>query len=244
MSSLELRAVIVDDEAPARELLQELLEAHSEVKIVGEANSVGNAALLCASLRPNLIFLDVQMPGGDGFSLLSKLDPLPAVIFVTAYEQYAVRAFEINAVDYLLKPIRADRLSHALQRIILQPRPTHMPQLQEEDRIFLRSDTQLRVVFVTEIAAIEAEENYSRVCLVDGSAVLIRRGMNEWETMLPKEIFLRTHRSLIVNLKAIRKVRMEGRDEVALELSGCAAPRQLGRMAALRLRRALKERNT
>ena len=100
-----LRALIVDDEAPARELLRALLAVHTNVEVVGEACSVSTAATLCGDLQPNLIFLDVQMPGGDGFSLLGKLDPLPAIIFVTGYDKFAVRAFEVNAVDYLLKPV-------------------------------------------------------------------------------------------------------------------------------------------
>ena len=102
MSEDTLRSLIVDDEVPAREHLMQLLECHCNVKIVGEANSVATAAALSRDLQPNLIFLDVKLPGGDGFSLLSKLDPLPAIIFVTGYDEFAVRAFEVNAVDYLL----------------------------------------------------------------------------------------------------------------------------------------------
>lgn len=240
---MELRAIIVDDEAPSRELLQELLGPHPNVQVIGEANSVATAAALCTDLRPNLIFLDVQMPDGDGFSLLSKLDPLPAIIFVTAFDAYAVRAFEINAVDYLLKPVRPDRLADALQRIIRQPQPTHSEKLLEDDRIFLRSDSNLRVVFVTDISGVEAQENYSRVHLVDGTATLIRRGMSEWEKVLPPQHFLRTHRSLIVNLQAIKKVVMEARDEISVLLAGFPEPVRLGRRAAMRLRRAMRQPN-
>ena len=124
ISEETLRALIVDDEVPAREHLTQLLECHCNVKIVGEANSVATAAALCRDLQPNLIFLDVQMPGGDGFSLLSKLDPLPAIIFVTGYDEYAVRAFEVNAVDYLIKPVNPHRLADALERIIHAPPQT------------------------------------------------------------------------------------------------------------------------
>jgi two-component system LytT family response regulator len=243
MKPIELRAIIVDDEAPSRELLQELLAAHPNVQVIGEANSVATAAALCADLRPNLIFLDVQMPDGDGFSLLPKLDPLPAVIFVTAFDEFAVRAFEVNAVDYLSKPVRPDRLAHALQRIIREPRPTHSAVLLEDDRIFLHSDARLRVVYVTEISGIEAQENYSLVHLMDGTSTLIRRSMSEWEKLLPKQCFLRTHRSLIVNLQAVKKVVMEARDEIGVELPGFSVPIRLGRRAALRLRRALRQPN-
>ncbi len=239
----DLRAIIVDDEPPCRELLQELLAEHPNVRVVGEANSVATATTLCADLRPNLIFLDVQMADGEGFDLLPHLDPIPAVIFVTAYDQYAFRAFEVNAVDYLAKPVRPDRLANALQRIIHQPHATHTIPLSEDDRIFLRSDSQLRVAFVTEITGIEAVENYSRVHLIDGTAKLIRRGMAEWEKILPGHMFLRTHRSLIVNLQAIKKVIMEARDEVTVEITGFSESVRLGRRAAARLRRGLRQPN-
>lgn len=243
MNPVELRAIIVDDEAAPREHLQELLAVHPNVHVIGEANSVATAAVLSADLHPNLIFLDIELPDGDGFSLLPKLDPLPAIIFVTAFDAYAVRAFEINAVDYLLKPVRPDRLADALQRIIRQPQPTHSEKLLEDDRIFLRSDSNLRVVFVTDISGVEAQENYSRVHLMDGTATLIRRGMSEWEKVLPPQYFLRTHRSLIVNLQAIKKVVMEARDEISVSVAGFSEPMRLGRRAAIRLRRAMRQPN-
>lgn len=243
MKPVDLRALIVDDEPPCRELLQELLADHPNVRVVGEASSVATAAALCADLRPNLIFLDVEMTYGTGFELLPHLDPVPAVIFVTAYDQYACRAFEVNAIDYLTKPVHPDRLANALERISHQPRSTHTTPLLESDRIFLRSDSQAQFVFVTEISGIEAEENYSRVHLFNGTTKMIRRGMTEWERILPSSSFLRTHRSLIVNLQAVKKVVMEARDELTLELTGFREPLRLGRRASVRLRRSLRQPN-
>lgn len=243
MTPLELRAVIIDDEAPARHLLQELLSHFSTVKVVGEANSVASAIDLCLDLRPNLLFLDVDLGDGDGFDVLPKLDPIPAVIFVTAYDQHAVRAFEVNAVDYLLKPIRADRIIHALERIVHEPAQVSAKKFKEDDRIFLRSDSQLRVVYVTEITGVEAQENYSMVHLTDGSATLIRRGLSEWEKLLPKQYFLRTHRSLILNLHHVKKIVMEDRDEITVLINGFSYPTRLGRRAAIRLRRAMRQPN-
>ena len=243
MSAPELRTVIVDDEAPAREFLGDLLFAHPHVKIVGEANSVGSAASLYADLRPDLIFLDVQMPDGDGFSLLPKLDPLPAIIFVTAFDAFAVRAFDVNAIDYLLKPVRPDRLAHALERIVHKPPPTNPKQLREDDHILLKSDSRMHVVFVTQISGIEAEENYTRVVLADGSSEFLRRGMKEWEELLPNALFLRLSRSLILNLNAVEKLVAEDRDNSVIEVAGFPKPIPLGRKAALRLRTALRLRN-
>jgi two-component system LytT family response regulator len=241
MSFPELRAVIVDDEIPAREVLRELLLEHPNVKIVGEAGSVATAAELCLQLRPNLVFLDVEMRDGDGFDLLPKLDPIPAIIFVTAYDRFAVRAFEVNAVDYLVKPIHPERLANALQRIVRQPPPVSANPLSEDDKIFLRSDTKIRVAFVREISGIEAQENYSKVHLMDGSSVLIRRSMSEWERILPSPPFIRVHRSIIINVQAVKKVVMNGRDELDAEIAGFLAPLHFGRRSATRLRRALRQ---
>jgi two-component system LytT family response regulator len=243
MTPMDLRAVIIDDEAPARQLLQELISHFSTVKVVGEANSVASGISLCNDLKPNLLFLDVDLGDGEGFDVLEKLAPIPAVIFVTAFDEFAVRAFEVNAIDYLLKPVRGDRLVHALERIVHQPQPVATQKLLEDDQISLRSDSQWRQVYVTEITGVEAEENYSMVHLTDGSAMLIRRNLAEWEKILPKQFFLRAHRSLILNLRKIEKIVMEERDEITVKVAGFAYPTRLGRRAAFRLRKAMRQPN-
>lgn len=235
----ELRAIIVDDEAPARERLQQLLAAHSNVTVIGEANSVANANTLCLELRPNLLFLDVQLEDEISFALLPKLDPVPAIIFVTGYSEFAIRAFEVNAIDYLLKPINPDRLAEALQRIVHQPQPVFTQELKETDQIYLNSK-QHRMVYVDTIGGIEAEDNYTLVRLTDGSSHMIRRSMAEWEEALPKQWFLRPHRSLIVNIQAVGKILMNRRTEIGFEIAGFPEPVYFGRRAAARLKRALK----
>lgn len=237
-----LHTVIVDDEEGARERLGNFLAIRHDVKIVGEADCVACAAPLCASLRPDLIFLDVQMPKGDGFSLLEKLNPpLPAIIFVTAYDKYALRAFEINAVDYLLKPVNRDRLSHALERVVHRPPSAKDGILLESDRVFLESPSRTRVAFVTEISGIEARENYTNIILADGSAEFLREKMTSWETRLPASIFVRAHRSVIVNLKHVRKVVMTGRGTMTIEVRGFPQPISLGRDAGTRFRSAIRQ---
>jgi two-component system, LytTR family, response regulator len=235
-----LRALIVDDEASAREHLVQLLECHYNMKVVGEANSAAHAAVLCSDLQPNLIFLDVQMPGGDGFSLLSKLDPLPAIIFVSGYDEYAVRAFEVNAVDYLIKPVNPQRLADALQRIIHAPPQTERKPFLPDDRIFLRDGKRVRVVYVSQISGIKAEENYTDVLIADGSTVFIRRAISEWDELLPKPPFFTAHRSLIVNLQAVSDLVLETRAEVHFKLEGHPSPFRLGQRSAARLRKALR----
>ena len=236
-----LRTLIVDSEAPARELLQDMLATHRNVRVVGEANSAPTALSLYEDLHPDLVFMDVQMPKGDSFSLLPKLQPLPAIIFVTACDQFAVKAFEVDAVDYLLKPVRPERLANALQRVVHSQKPAQAERLFYDDKILLDSDAEMRVVFVAEISGIVAEGNYTRVHLADGSSSFLRRGITQWDCMLPKPFFVRVERSLIIRLQAVRKVVAQARDEVSVEVEGFNEPLPLGRRASFRLRRALRE---
>ncbi len=235
-----LRALIVDDEAPAREALHDLLSAHRNVKVVGEADSAAAAASLCGVLRPDLVFLDVQMPKGDGFSILPKLQPLPAIIFVTAYDQFAVRAFDVNAIDYLLKPVDPERLTRALGRAFHAPRPAAAKPYALADRIILRGDSEMVSVFVPEVTGIIADENYTRVCLAGARPIFIRRGISEWESLLPKPPFLRAHRSLIINLDALTVVKIEDGDLI-VAIRGFEEPLALGRRASRRVKRAIQE---
>jgi two-component system LytT family response regulator len=236
-----LRALIVDSEAPARELLQDMLATHRNVRVVGEAHSAPSALSLYDDLHPNLVFMDVKMPKSDGFALLPKLKPLPAIIFVTACDQFAVKAFEVDAVDYLLKPVRPERLANALQRVVYSQKPSQAERLSYEDKILLDSDEEMRVVFVAEISGITAEGNYTRVQLADGSSSFVRRGITQWDSMLPKPFFLRVERSLILNLRAVRKVIAQDRDEVSVDMEGFKEPLELGRRGSFRLRRAIRE---
>lgn len=244
--SARLRTVLVEDEPPARERLHSLLATQAQVEIVGEAGDVDTAAELCAALRPDLIFLDIQLPRASGFDLLPRLDPVPAIIFVTAFDRFAVRAFEINAVDYLLKPVSPSRLALAVARVAAAgPAHTNPPPagvaatLAESDLVFLRNDRALRVVPASTITHIEAEENYSRVHLVDLPPMLIRRQISDWERMLPPERFVRIDRSLLVQLAAVRALTTESRDVAHLMLAGRREPLVLARRASVRLRQAL-----
>jgi len=234
-----IRALLVDDEIPALEVMKDLLSTHPEVEVLGQARSVQEAAALANSTKPDLILLDIQMPREDGFALLPKLTHPSAIIFVTAYDQYAVRAFTVNAVDYLLKPVQPERLEQALarlQRKAPQPLPSS---LGFEDNVFLKTDRGLRVARVSSITHIEAEENYTRVHLADGQTHLLRRTMGEWETMLPKDKFTRLERSLLVGLHAVQNLQVQTRDEALLFLSGRTNSISLGRRASLRLRQLL-----
>jgi two-component system LytT family response regulator len=234
------RALIIDDEAPARKGLRELLAARTDVEVVGEAASAIEAIAEFHRVRPDLIFLDVQMPRRDGFSILSELQPAPDIIFVTAYDCFAVKAFEVNAVDYLVKPIPPERLTLALARLA-KPAKRKAKPFASDDHVILHSNREVRVVLATEITHIEAEHNYTHVHTVNRKPMLVRRRMSEWERLLPPEIFVRPDRSVIVNRRAVKELVPQPRDHARVAFFDQTAEVELGRGASRRLRRMLLE---
>jgi len=205
-----MRAMIVDDERLARSALRRLLTAHPEVEVIGEAANPEEALQAIRRIPPDILFLDVEMPGGSGFDLLEKLDEVPAVIFTTAYDEYAVHAFEVGALDYLVKPVAAERLTAALGRArralsttSRQPADTRLPSALQ--RIFVRSGDRCWIVSLNEISLIEAAGNYSRLHF-SGNAPLVFRSLAAIEQRLDPATFFRANRSQIVNLGCIAAV--------------------------------------
>lgn len=225
MSPPSRRALLIDDEPLARLELRRLLAAHPEVTVVGEAGSLADARALTAAGGYDLVFLDVQLRGGSGFDLLDSLAPEAQVVFVTAYDRYAVRAFEVNALDYLLKPVRPARLAACLARDSATDAapPASAPPLATGDRVFIKSGQSRRFVPVADIAAIRSCENYTEVFLADGERLLVLRSLKAWESLLPAEAFVRIHRQTLVNLAHVRRIARVGDDEVRFEL-GPALP--------------------
>ncbi|MFD2256517.1 LytR/AlgR family response regulator transcription factor [Luteolibacter algae] len=237
----EIRAIIVDDEPPARKLLKSLLAEFPRIKIVGEAGDVASAVTLYEKEIPELIFLDIQLPRSDGFSLLPKLVGNPEIIFITAFDTHAVRAFEVNALDYLLKPINPERLAKTIERVTQKKRSGEM-ELSETDKVALRGDSKMQIVPVTAITHIEAEDNYSRVHLENDQLEMVRRTLSVWENILPGSLFTRLDRSLIIQINAVQDVFSESRDQTWITLAGASQRISLGRKASVRLRKAMKER--
>lgn len=214
-----IRAIIIDDERLARVELRRLLSAHQEVEIIGEAAHIAEALEVIERLQPDLIFLDIQMPGGSGFDLLAQLDLAPEVIFTTAFDTYAVKAFEVNALDYLQKPIEPGRLSAALDRALLQfTKPTagqfgsHSAAPQPKrgnDKIFIKDGERCWFVSLADIMLFESEGNYARVYFVTGLQTqrpLMLRSLNQLEERLDANQFFRANRRQIVNLQFIESV--------------------------------------
>ena len=194
-----MKALIIDDERLARLELRRLLAAHPEVEIAGEARSGEEALQLIAELDLDLLFLDIQMPGMTGFELLERLEDLPAVIFTTAYDEYAIKAFEVNAMDYLLKPIVPARLAAALAR--MRPRAGRS----RLEQVFVRDGERCWIVRLNEIYLLESEGNYTRLYF-GTEKPLIRRSLNSLEEQLDPAIFFRAGRKEILNLKWIERV--------------------------------------
>jgi two-component system LytT family response regulator len=194
-----MKALVIDDERLARLELRRLLAAHPEVEIVGEARGGEEALALISKLGPDVIFLDIQMPGMSGFDLLERLEDLPQVIFTTAYDEYALKAFEVNALDYLLKPVAPARLAAALARVRPRTEPARLEQ------VFVRDGDRCWIVRLPDIFLLESEGNYTRVNF-SSERPLIRRSLNALEEQLDPAMFFRAGRKEIVNLKWIQKV--------------------------------------
>jgi two-component system LytT family response regulator len=233
-----MRALIVDDERLARATMRRLLEAHPAIEVVGEADSVEAASHAIAELSPDVLFLDVQMPGGSGFDLFDRVDVDARVIFVTAYHEHAINAFEVHALDYLLKPVSPDRLAAAVARLsdrrrLVEPDTA----LQADDLVCLPVTNGLRFFRVRDITHITAADDYTEVHLSDGALVLSGTAMRSWQERLP-ESFVRVHRSAITNVDHIDQVVRLANESYSVHLRGIEAPIAMSRRHAA----VLKER--
>ena len=201
-----MKALLIDDERLARKELSGLLAKHEHIQVVGEAADADEAETMIADLRPDLLFLDVNMPGRTGFELLEALDPAPQVIFVTAYDEHALKAFQVNALDYLLKPIDPDRLDAALNKLRQANESTGTrEQLQENDQIFLKDGEKCWFVTLKDVRYFESEGNYVRVRFSDQKP-LVLRSLNKLEEKLDPHIFFRANRKHIINLRWVDKI--------------------------------------
>lgn len=245
----KVRAVIVDDEELARQMLREFLSAHQEIEIAAECANGFEAVKAVTELKPDLIFLDIQMPKLDGFEVLELIGTDRAVVFVTAYDEYAIRAFDIHAVDYLLKPFGAERFETALQRARQRlggklPVPAELsssarPPSQPLERIVVRDGTRVFIIPIAKLDYAEAQDDY--VALVsEGKKHLKQQTISSLEGILDPSRFLRIHRSYIVNLEKVTKVEPYSKDNYMVVLSnGTQLP--VSRSGYARLREVLEQ---
>jgi len=204
-----MKALIVDDEPLARRELRRLLAAHPSIQIVGEAGDIDEAHERIDSLAPGVVFLDIQMPGGSGFDLLAQLDWVPRIIFTTAYDRYAVKAFDVNALDYLLKPIEPERLAAALDKLQATPpapgREAHKDSPLEQ--LFVRDGPRCWFILLRDVSVFSAEGNYVRVQW-GAERPLLGRSLAALESKLDPRRFFRANRQQIINLEFIRSVEL------------------------------------
>jgi two-component system, LytTR family, response regulator len=206
-----MKALLIDDERLARQELRNLLAPYPEIQIVGEANNAETAKESIKQLKPDVIFLDIQMPGKNGFELLEEISGVPEVIFVTAYDEYALRAFEVNALDYLLKPIQPSRLAETVKKIlnkdsaISQEIKEQTQPLNETDQVFVKDGEKCWFVKLSDIRLFESEGNYVRVYF-DKNRPLILRSLNNLDERLNNRTFFRASRKHIINLKWVDSI--------------------------------------
>ena len=240
------RCLIVDDELHARASLKRLLAGQQGIEVVGEAHSVVSARAACLAQRPDLMLLDIKLGDGSGFDLLAALEDPPEVIFTTAYDEHAVRAFDVNALDYLLKPVEEERLKDALERADQRSRSraasggaassSHVA-----DGKLIELGNTGRFVPPQSISFIQAEDKYTRVHLGDGSALLTNTSLSDWQRRLECADFVRLDRQWLVRPAAVHSVEFLGR-EARVEIRPPNVKITVGRTASARLRQMLRDR--
>jgi two-component system LytT family response regulator len=259
-----LSVLLVDDERLAGKLLAELLRAHRELEVIGYAASVEEALALATKFRPDVVFLDIQMPRRNGFelaSVLSTMETPPLVVFVTAHEAYAVRAFEAAAVDYLLKPVHPTRLAKTVDRLMAAsrvrpcqgtavdagmsvstgPAPNAgISRTGSGDVEVLRDGRDIRLVKPSEIRAIQTQGSYTRLLFEADSSSMVKLPLSHWESRLPETLFFKASRSLLVNIASIVRLAHVDRNRTLLYLSGISQPLVLSRLESFRVRREIQ----
>lgn len=224
-----MRALLIDDEPPACDTMRALLADHPQVTVVGEAGTMDEAQARLARPDYDVVFLDVQLRGGSGFDLVPCVRAGARIVFVTSYDQHALRAFEVNALDFLLKPVAPERLALSLQRLAesapeasVEPA---LPPLTPRDLVHLKLNAHsTRFVALAQIAAVRSCENYSEVHLADSSRHFVRHTMKAWEERLPATHFVRVHRNVILGLKHYRGADYVPEGTSLLHVAGIAEP--------------------
>lgn len=206
---MNIKALIIDDESLAIAELEVMLGSFPQIEIIGKSEKASEGLVLSNDLKPDLIFLDINMPGMSGFELLENLDEVPEVIFVTAYDEYAIKAFDVNALDYLLKPVNPDRLAEAIKRLEKRKEKEDQTPKQErltlEKRIFIKDGEKCFFVPIADIFLLESEGNYVKVHFEDKKP-LLHKSLSYMENRLPDTVFFRGNRQFIFNMNYVKKI--------------------------------------
>ena len=229
-----IKAILIDDEPLARSIVKEFLQNHEQIEIVQECNDGFEGVKAIMQLKPNLIFLDIQMPKINGFEMLELLEEKPAVIFTTAFDEFAIKAFETHAVDYLLKPFTKERFDKALEKFFNQA-PIYKKNTEallqsastlpsQSERVVVKTAGKIKIIPVPEIRYLEAADDYVKIFTNEGS-FLKNKTMGFFENILPQDQFVRTHRSFIINVQEITRIDpYEKENHLAILKSGARIP--------------------
>ncbi|MBI4851376.1 MAG: response regulator transcription factor [Acidobacteria bacterium] len=234
-----LRAVIVDDEDLARQDLKNQLSNFPQIIVVGEANSVETAVEIINNIEPDVVFLDIQMPKESGFKLFEKIPVDFPVVFVTAFDNYAIRAFEVNALDYLLKPVNRNRLAQTITRLEKQEKPEfdNKLKLDYQDFIFIKCQGRTGFVKISSIIYICAIGDYTEIHINKGEKKLVLKPLCEWEQNLPNKHFFRIHRSQIINIDYVDRVEPGFKSTYQIYLKNIVEPLSTSRKYSTELRK-------
>lgn len=234
-----LRVAVIDDERLARQGIRRLLASHPFLQLVGEADSKEVALALIRQEKPDGVFLDIRMPGCTGFELLQALDSPPKVVMITAHAEHATKAFDIEAVDYLLKPVKPARFAQAVHRLKTacahQPGVRRNPVLSHEEHIQLRTPQRILTTPLRDLLLLQAEGDFTRIFLKNSPSLLICSPLGQYEKLLPNPPFFRLDRSIILNLQAPLNLNRKSRDEACIILEGMNHEIPIGRTAQQRL---------
>ena len=233
------KAIIIDDERLARATLSDMLAEYPLIEIIGESESVAESIRLIINLNPDILFLDIQLSDGTGFDLLNKINYSGKVIFVTAYDEFAIRAFEVNAIHYLLKPISHKHLSEAIERLEEKGvEKVHLPIINYKygDRLLVTCGSYLNFIKINSIVTIMAAGDYSLIRTGDGKEFIDSKTMSQWEYRLPENNFVRINRSTIVNFNAIEKTEQRSVNLVLITVKGIQEPFRISRLYYKKIR--------
>ena len=233
------RTLIVDDEKYARNDLKELLSEYPFIEIAGEAKNINLAVKAIEELNPDIIFLDIQFPGETGFELFEKAKIHAKVIFVTAYNEYAIRAFEVNACDYLLKPVNPERLAITMNRLQsgIEENKTKKRIFANDDMIYLQLNYKYYFVKIDTIIIIKAHDHFTEIATSKGLKGLTNRALFEWKGSLPEDTFIQVHRSVIININFIEEIERKSHNMIQLKIKGIEKPVVVSRRNLLEIKR-------
>ncbi|MCF7807332.1 MAG: LytTR family DNA-binding domain-containing protein [Candidatus Marinimicrobia bacterium] len=238
----DYKALLVDDERLSRNDLRLLLENHKQITVIGEASNAEDGLQKIDELKPDLVFLDIQMPGMNGFDMLEHINSDIHVIFVTAFDEYALRAFEVNALDYLLKPVNPERLQQSIERLEQIPEELEESDLREleyNDRLLLKLDTSLGFLKVSTIICITSAGDYSELLCTNKKKVLVHKSMAEWESRLPATFFNRIHRTTIVNMEYVDRLEEWFNNSYRVYMKGVEEPYVMSRRYVAKLKQKM-----